>query len=382
MFMRQQSRPTTSESLQKIKNKGRNLRSTVLYRQPVVSNTACSSEASARVRGDCERVFIYATNIERWPEWYPGVLSAARTNASEGPHASIGAKFALQQEIAGFKTWTMYKVRELENNKRIVWSHNSDLHDAIDQLVFMSDPMDPTFTVVSRKVSCMFCLMDPTFTVVRYMSSLKLKDWRATLQPMVSGTLAKIPEKAINNLQRLLNTTNTLSSVIIPGQKSAPSRASTSTSSAPAAKSWVDLTGPWSSMPSSMQQLRFPQSWGSLFGGANGMKNNTGIEISETFKEASSRDPLGYYKTLGLNPESASQEEIKSAFRRLAQTMHPDKVSIVKEEDRVAALSAFQAVQSAYEVLRSPESRAAYDSGLLNSPRASPNTPPVYDRKT
>jgi hypothetical protein len=40
--------------------------------------------------------------------WSSGITSASRTNATEGSHTSLGAKFALQQEIAGFKIWTMW----------------------------------------------------------------------------------------------------------------------------------------------------------------------------------------------------------------------------------------------------------------------------------
>lgn len=61
-----------------------------------------------------------------------------------------------------------------------------------------------------------------------------------------------------------------------------------------------------------------------------------------------------YYRTLGLERD-ASQEDVKRAYRRLARKFHPD---VSKEPD---AEERFKEVNEAYEVLKDPEKRAAYD---------------------
>lgn len=61
-----------------------------------------------------------------------------------------------------------------------------------------------------------------------------------------------------------------------------------------------------------------------------------------------------YYKSLGVE-RTASDDEIKKAFRRLARKHHPD---ISKAGD---AQSRMQELNEAYEVLRDKERRAAYD---------------------
>ena len=61
-----------------------------------------------------------------------------------------------------------------------------------------------------------------------------------------------------------------------------------------------------------------------------------------------------YYKVLGL-ARTATAEEIKKSYRRLARKYHPD---VSKEKD---AEQKFKEVQEAYEVLKDPEKRAAYD---------------------
>lgn len=61
-----------------------------------------------------------------------------------------------------------------------------------------------------------------------------------------------------------------------------------------------------------------------------------------------------YYRILGLQ-RGASDEEIKKAYRRLARKYHPD---VSKEKD---AEERFKEVAEAYETLKDPKKRAAYD---------------------
>ncbi|MBX3254429.1 MAG: J domain-containing protein [Chitinophagaceae bacterium] len=64
---------------------------------------------------------------------------------------------------------------------------------------------------------------------------------------------------------------------------------------------------------------------------------------------------IDYYKALGLE-KSASQEDIKKAYRKLARQYHPDLNPNDKE-----AHQKFQRINEAHEVLSDPEKRKKYD---------------------
>jgi len=64
-----------------------------------------------------------------------------------------------------------------------------------------------------------------------------------------------------------------------------------------------------------------------------------------------------YYETLGVS-KTASEDEIRKAFRVLARKYHPD---MVKAKEKAAAESKFKEINEAYEVLSDPEKRKKYD---------------------
>jgi len=62
-----------------------------------------------------------------------------------------------------------------------------------------------------------------------------------------------------------------------------------------------------------------------------------------------------YYEVLGLD-RSASEADLKSAFRRMAKQYHPDR----NPDDAESELR-FKEINEAYETLKDPQKRAAYD---------------------
>lgn len=67
-----------------------------------------------------------------------------------------------------------------------------------------------------------------------------------------------------------------------------------------------------------------------------------------------------YYEILEVD-KKASQEDIKSAYRRLAMLYHPDKNKLPEAEEM------FKGIAEAYAILSDPSKRKQYD--LDNEPR-------------
>lgn len=70
------------------------------------------------------------------------------------------------------------------------------------------------------------------------------------------------------------------------------------------------------------------------------------------------RDPQGYYKELGVQP-NCSKQELQAAFRGMALRYHPDTAKT--EPEKKVATAKFQRLSQAYNVLRDDRRRRLYD---------------------
>ncbi|GLC33687.1 hypothetical protein PLESTB_000104100 [Pleodorina starrii] len=80
--------------------------------------------------------------------------------------------------------------------------------------------------------------------------------------------------------------------------------------------------------------------------------------MTDSSIEFRSDDTAEYYAVLNI-PRDASDEEVRRAYRNLAQVYHPDKHQDPEQKQR--AEQAFNRLQAAYEVLSDPVRRQVYD---------------------
>ncbi|KAK4429388.1 Chaperone protein dnaJ 11, chloroplastic [Sesamum alatum] len=74
------------------------------------------------------------------------------------------------------------------------------------------------------------------------------------------------------------------------------------------------------------------------------------------------------YEVLGIQ-NSATSQEIKSAYRKLARVLHPD-VAPKYGDDGASSADEFMRVHAAYATLSDPDKRAVYDSSLFRRRRS------------
>lgn len=67
-----------------------------------------------------------------------------------------------------------------------------------------------------------------------------------------------------------------------------------------------------------------------------------------------------YYDLLGVE-KTASENDIKKAYRKLAMKYHPDKYSNASEKEKKEAEEKFKEINEAYQVLSDPDKKSKYD---------------------
>jgi hypothetical protein len=86
---------------------------------------------------------------------------------------------------------------------------------------------------------------------------------------------------------------------------------------------------------------------------------------------SSTAKPPTHYQVLQLQP-TATDQELRQAFRGLSKRYHPDTTALPASEAEVA----FRQLRQAYAVLSDPAARRLYDAALLQSTLPTPDQRP------
>ena len=98
--------------------------------------------------------------------------------------------------------------------------------------------------------------------------------------------------------------------------------------------------------------------YGSGSAGAHGAKRG--------LASASSSGRENAYETLGVK-RTASLQEIRNAYRKLALKHHPDRNTNATEKEKLRAAETFKRVSAAYSAVGDEASRRQYDSGMAGA---------------
>ncbi|MBZ9610628.1 cold adaptation protein ActJcold adaptation protein ActJ [Rheinheimera maricola] len=74
---------------------------------------------------------------------------------------------------------------------------------------------------------------------------------------------------------------------------------------------------------------------------------------------------INHFRVLGVKT-NASDDDIKKAYKRLANKFHPDKLHGLNDDEKDTAATQLQRVKLAYDVLSDPKQRAAFIKDFNN----------------
>eukprot|EP00878_Enallax_costatus_P025126 GHUV01026849.1.p1 GENE.GHUV01026849.1~~GHUV01026849.1.p1 ORF type:complete len:206 (+),score=65.60 GHUV01026849.1:191-808(+) len=190
------------------------------------------------------------------------------------------------------------------------------------------------------------------------------------------GFMNRVPEEAMGNLQKCLNVAHSpiyssdFEQLYRQELRSSGSRTYSNGTSKSSSRSGTGSTRPGTSSNSRNGASKGPSGgWlRNLF--SSSKRDNSSTAGSSQGQLSGSDlvivDPMGYYNVLGLKPGSQVEEEdIKSAYRKLAMQLHPDRQAGKSERERSRAAQQFALLLKAYDTLKDPEQRRLYESGQL-----------------
>ncbi|MFQ5603624.1 MAG: type II toxin-antitoxin system RatA family toxin [bacterium] len=149
---------------------------------------------SRKIKGDPIKLWQLINQVERYPEWLPGVVEARITSNPSDNNSGLGRQQLIKTDMKLGKGESLQEVIAWEPPHKITWQH---LKDVVDGKEFKhAKEIKTTLSITNNKGEVTF----------RMVGSWKARGISGQIMNrFMKRIMAKNFEKAFNNLEKILN---------------------------------------------------------------------------------------------------------------------------------------------------------------------------------
>jgi uncharacterized protein YndB with AHSA1/START domain len=147
------------------------------------------------IRGDQQKIWTLINQVERYPEWMPGVVEARVTAEPEDKSTRLGRKQLLKTEMKLGKGETLQEVIAWEPPHKITWQHLKDVIDGKE--ITHAKEIKTTISITYSKGKITFRMIGSWEPVGNSGQSMNR---------IMKRVMSKNFDTAIRNLEKLIKT--------------------------------------------------------------------------------------------------------------------------------------------------------------------------------
>lgn len=150
-------------------------------------------KVSRMINGDPEKIWDFINQVERFPEWMPGITEARVTAKPKNKKTGLGRQQLLKTDINLGKGETLQQVIAWEPPNKITWQH---LKDVIDGKEFThADEIKTTLSITN-------CEGEITFRMIGSWQPVGISG--RLMKRRLKQTMTKNFNQALKNLEKII----------------------------------------------------------------------------------------------------------------------------------------------------------------------------------
>lgn len=145
------------------------------------------------IKGDAQKIWNLINQVERYPEWMPGVVEARVTAEAKDKSTGLGRQHVLKTEMKLGKGETLQEVIVWEPPHKITWEHVKDVIDGKE--VTHAKEIKTTISITYSKGEI-------TFRMIGSWEPIRNSD--QSMNRIMKRLMSKNFDQAIRNLEKLV----------------------------------------------------------------------------------------------------------------------------------------------------------------------------------